>query len=301
MKKPPSNFLLEPTPHTEAAEWLRGKPVVAKAVFDGLLPELRARAFTIAGVETLNVVADVREIVATLPEGADWTKAKKDIAAKIGPFVSPEDEKGALARAQLILRTHGFQAYALASHQVMERQSDVFPYWQYLSLDDEKVRATHQALHNVVLPADSPFWKTHSPPWEWGCRCRKVSLLPEEVEDLIEEEKHLLPEKRSVLTGPAKENLENNNTISRGPSANFNVTSPAERGKPGAFVFDPDSLRLDATQLRDRYQDTPERRRSFAEFETWAGGQSIPGTETSVWSWLNGAKLNQVFNISEEP
>lgn len=303
MKKPPKNFLLEPTPHTEAAEWLRGKPLVAKQVFDGLLPELRARAFTITGIENMNILADVRELVAQVPEGADWRQAKKQIAASIGPFVSHDDDKGALARAQLILRTHGFQAYANANHQVLERQADVFPFWQYLSLDDEKVRPTHAALHNVVLPADSPFWKTHTPPWDWGCRCRKVALLPEDVEDLIHQEKNLPPEKRNVLEGPARANLENNGRISRGPSANFDVRAPIEKGREDGFFFDPGSLRLDANGLRARYQDSPERQQSWNEFESWARKQEIGAGETaSIWDWLNGKALNQgSFPLPNQP
>lgn len=32
--------LLRPVPHTEAADYLRSKPAVSRAVFDALLPEL---------------------------------------------------------------------------------------------------------------------------------------------------------------------------------------------------------------------------------------------------------------------
>jgi SPP1 gp7 family putative phage head morphogenesis protein len=81
-------------------------------------------------------------------------------------------QKAADRRAELLLRTHGQQAYATTQYKMMDEQRDLFPFWQYLSMGDSHVRATHAALDGVVLPADSEFWTTHFPPWDWGCRCQ---------------------------------------------------------------------------------------------------------------------------------
>ncbi len=50
------------------------------------------------------------------------------------------------------------------------------PLLQYDTAGDARVRASHAALNGITLPVDDPFWDTHSPPWEFGCRCGKRQL-----------------------------------------------------------------------------------------------------------------------------
>jgi len=284
-----SPFLSEPTPHTEASAWLRGKPVVSKEIFDNLLPELRARAFLVQGVEDANVVAEVREIVAKLPEGMPWEEAKKEIAKKLGPWLSTDDEAmmAARARAELILRTHGFQAYQVTAHKIMRAQEDVFPFWEYLSLGDGKVRPAHAALNHKVCPADSPFWHDHSPPWQWGCRCRKVALLPHEVAEMEAEDKGLPPERQRVMQGPALK-LAEQGRIYNAAGQQLDIKSDRQKGKPGGFVFDPDALTVPLSELKARYDPI-----TWAEFEQNSKATKLDDGR-SVWSWLNGAKAPKV-------
>jgi SPP1 gp7 family putative phage head morphogenesis protein len=281
----PAAFLFEPTPHAEAAKWLRDKPVVSRQVFDGLLPELRARAFLVSGVEDANVAAEIREIVAKLPEGMPWEQAKREIASKLGPWLSGEDSamKAARARAEIILRTHGFQAYQVTSHKIMRAQEDVFPFWQYLSLGDEKVRPAHIALNLKVAPADAPFWHDHSPPWQWGCRCRKVPLLPDEVDEMLAEDQSLPPERHRVLQGAALK-LAEQGRMYNAAGQQLDIKSDRQKGKPGGFVFDPDALTLPLSDLKARYDPV-----TWSEFESSSKGTKLNDGRT-VWSWLNGAK-----------
>ena len=64
-----AELLFGPTPHPEAVDFLRNKPAVSRAVFNGLLPDLKALAFTITGVEDLGAIARVQEKLANLPAG----------------------------------------------------------------------------------------------------------------------------------------------------------------------------------------------------------------------------------------
>ena len=86
-------------------------------MFDGLLPELKGRAFTITGVTSADVLQRVRDRIAELPAGADWNAVKKDVVGEISAFLvdptAPADEQARQAmaaerRAELLLRTHGF-------------------------------------------------------------------------------------------------------------------------------------------------------------------------------------------------
>lgn len=285
----PPGFLVEPVPNDSAIAWLRNKPAVASSVFNRLLPELKARAIAIAGVESASIARDVREAIASVPAGADWDKEKRKIADLLHPYLADPDEpkskKPARRRAELLLRTHGFQAYAIGQHEVMREQEAVFPWWQYLTMGDELVRPTHSALNKLILPANSPFWLRHSPPWDWGCRCRKVPLLPEEVDEIRDREAAKPPESKTVIEGNALSYLEQQNKLDRGPSKIFDMTPPSEKGRAGAFLFEPDSLRLQPAQLQTRYDP-----QTWADFVTWSQATTLegPGSRT-VWEWMGGA------------
>ena len=49
-----------------------------------------------------------------------------------------------------------------------------------LSLDRPKY-AEHAALHGLVFKWDDPFWDSHTPPWDYGCRCYVVPLTEAQV------------------------------------------------------------------------------------------------------------------------
>lgn len=279
----PENFLLEPTPHDEAAKWIKDKPVVSREVFDAMVPDLRARAFLVTGIEDANVAAEVRDIVAKLPAGQSWEATKKELVAKLGPWLSSDDDakKAANARAELLLRTHGFQAYQVAQHKVMRAQEDVFPFWQYLTLDDEKVRPGHAALNFKVAPAKAPFWHDHSPPWQWGCRCRKVPILPYEVEEMQAEDARLPPEQQRVLSDAGLK-LADQGRIYNKAGQQLDIKSDRMKGKMDGFIFDPDALTMPLSALQSRYDLV-----TWGEFEQGMKAAKLDDGRT-VWGWLSG-------------
>lgn len=178
-----ANLTIETFPNEAAADYIHGKAVADPTHFGNLPPQLKQRAFTVAGIEQLDALQRIRDAVAKLPEGASWDEAKKEIAAEISPFVGGDD-KAAKARANFMLRTHGFQAYAVARHQQQMSVARDFPYWKYETVGDSRVRPGHAALDGKVLRADDPWWNTHYPPWDWGCRCIVVAIDEDDVDEL---------------------------------------------------------------------------------------------------------------------
>jgi SPP1 gp7 family putative phage head morphogenesis protein len=45
---------------------------------------------------------------------------------------------------------------------------------QYRTAADDRVRISHQPLHNITLSYDDPFWDAYYPPNGWRCRCTAV-------------------------------------------------------------------------------------------------------------------------------
>ena len=154
----------------EAAEWLREKARANIGVFEQMLPEIRARAFAVSGIEDMKKLARIQEAIAKVPEGGDWREARGRIAEETG---------GSQAQAENLLRTNAFQAYAAARHRSQMGDTEVFPYLKYVTVGDDRVRDSHARLNGTILRKDDPFWETHYPPWDWGCRCVAVELTEE--------------------------------------------------------------------------------------------------------------------------
>lgn len=53
---------------------------------------------------------------------------------------------------------------------------------QYRTAKDERVRASHQALADITLPKEDPFWSSFYPPNGWRCRCVAVEVLKDKYE-----------------------------------------------------------------------------------------------------------------------
>jgi SPP1 gp7 family putative phage head morphogenesis protein len=303
-----AEFLFAPVPHQEAIDFIKSKPIVSREVFDGLLPELRARAFVITGIEApANVLQNVRDIIADLPAGFSWDKIKSQIVDTISPWLVDEAADaeaqaaqlaGAEAKAELLLRVHGQEAYQAAAYDVMTRQKKIFKYWQYQTMGDSKVRPAHAALEGLVLPADSPFWNTHFPPWDWGCRCIAIPTSDASLEYIAEKGTD------AIVTGDRLHNLEHNNVIERfdkqtGTRKFIDVSPPVG---PSAFKWDPGSLKLDLAQLKARYDSEV-----WSTFEKWAKKTNvtfdpIKKRQITVWDWLEeGANAKGAANIIIPP
>lgn len=105
-------------------------------------------------------------------------------------------------RASLITKTHNVEwlrteyntAVAVgetsATYKRLINQTDLFPYWEYRTVDDNKVRPEHRLLDGLILPATHPLWQKIYPPNGWNCRCyivprTKNELGEQNIEDNI--------------------------------------------------------------------------------------------------------------------
>ena len=252
-----ANLTIETFPNEAAADYIHGKAVADPEHFGNLPPQLKQRAFTVAGIEQLDALQRIRDAVAKLPQGASWDEAKKEIAAEISPFVGG-DMKAARAKAEMQLRIHGFQAYAVARHQEQMETIDVFPYWKYVTVGDSRVRPAHAALDGKVLRADDPWWKTHYPPWDWGCRCI--------VEQLDEED-----------------------AMAAGVTDGKQMPTPE---RSGSFAFDPTNAAIDLDALRAG-RDEPDWRIGFVNPAKNVTVQADGRAPETMWELMLDGKMQK--------
>ena len=166
-------------PAADVAGLIRNRALARAETVRELLPEYRARAVSAAGIEDTRVLERIREACASVPEGEDWREARKRIAAELEGV-----SKNARARAEFLLRTHVNQARAMAKWRDIQRDADFLPYLMYQTHGDDRVRPEHKALDGKILPAGDDFWKTHFPPWDYGCRCTVVQLTEKTARQL---------------------------------------------------------------------------------------------------------------------
>lgn len=287
----PDSIQFDPVPFDEASKIVEDRPVVSQEVFKALLPELRARTFLISGVEDMNVVQQIRDLIAEIPQGAGWESAKNKIVEMLVPWM---DAEAANRRAILLMRHHGFQAYAAAHYAEMDRQRKIFPYWKYLSMGDELVREAHAALHGLILPADDPFWLDHFPPWDWGCRCQVISRLPRDYDEAIAENRvpgmkalSLEDRQRGWTLGPEGLKALRLGKLDLGDGMPVDVRTPMQRATThsemvSAYRWHPGDMKISLDQLRSRYDAE-----TFAGFEQRAKSARLADGRT-VWEWLEG-------------
>jgi SPP1 gp7 family putative phage head morphogenesis protein len=253
-----ANLTIETFPNEAAADYIRGKAVADPTNFGNLPDQLKQRAFTVASIEQLDALKRMRDIIAKLPEGASWDEAKREIASEISPFTGG-DMKAAKARADFMLRTHGFQAYAVARHQQQMSVARRFPYWQYETVGDSRVRPGHAALDGKVLRVDDPWWKTHYPPWDWGCRCIVNALDEEDAEEI-------------------------------GITESNDMPTPE---RSGSFTFDPTNAGIDIDALSGR-MDEPDWKLRFVAPAKNVTMAKEDGTKCTMWDFMLEQKMRKV-------
>ena len=73
---------------------------------------------------------------------------------------------------------------AAESFNRLKKKTKLFPYWEYRTMDDDKVREEHKKLHGIILPANDPRWNKIYPPNGWKCRCYVVPRLASDVQGI---------------------------------------------------------------------------------------------------------------------
>ena len=281
----PMPFTFSPLPHDEAVARIGKLPLVSREVMDGLLPELRAYAFTITGLDVGDQMAKVRDHIKAVPAGEQtWAQAKKQIAADL---VDDLGGKASQRRAELLLRTHVFRSYAATRYRNLMQQVDVFPFWQYKTHGDGNVRPSHAALNGKIFPAGHDIWQRIFPPWDWGCRCIVVPLTARSADQVMQRGKisdaaasdaHLLPTqiaKPEIFTDAEATIIDKNQRLPGGIPLN---RTPTWSDSPWSI---PGNVHHDWKLIEARYADQPE---VLASFRQWAIKTPIvPGVTVDDW------------------
>jgi uncharacterized protein with gpF-like domain len=159
-------------PFDVAIAYFRAKIRMPSATWSQIWQEMHTRAFTVAGAMKDDLLADLQKAVdKAISEGTTLDEFRKDFDKII--LKSGWQYKGTRAwRTAVIFNTNLSTAYS-AGHWKQMTDPDVLsvrPYLRYIASSSKEPREEHMAWYNVVLPADDPWWDTHYPPNDWGCK-----------------------------------------------------------------------------------------------------------------------------------
>lgn len=175
-----------------ALAWLRDRGQITQTwSWADLRAEEHALQFTVSRLASVDLLAELRQMIIDSVAGdltrTDFMKDARSALARKGWWGLNEVEDPATGeivttrfnptRLKLIYDTNVRQAAVAGQWDRAQQTKRLFPYLRYVTLADEKVRDSHRAWHNLVLPVDDPWWNTHMPQNAYRCRCyvRQVS------------------------------------------------------------------------------------------------------------------------------
>ena len=142
-------------------------------------PKIRAQAFFSARVAEAHILEKLRAVSDGYSRGelslGEARNMLKDFLRAEGydPHQAGLRNLASTARLNLILKQNAAMAHAAAEWKRMHDPAamKVFPYVRYHARQDRRTRDSHSRLDGKIFRKDDPFLLTHTPPWEFNCRC----------------------------------------------------------------------------------------------------------------------------------
>lgn len=151
-----------------------------------------SRAFTVAGVTEMDVLADIREALEkAMADGIPFQTFRENLAETLEArgWLAPTGERAKVImpdgmvrkrltgwRLRTIFETNTSTSYSVGRYKQLQEVKDLRPYWVYMTDEGPNVRDTHAAHHGEVRHADHPFWNAWYPPNGFNCHCYVRSL-----------------------------------------------------------------------------------------------------------------------------
>lgn len=219
-------------PFKEAINFFRNKVSIPAEVWNDLWLDMHSQGFMIAGAIKGDLISDIRDAVdQAISSGltlAEFRQQWDAIVERHGWSYNG----GRNWRTRIVYETNTRQAYNAGRWQQVT-DPDVLktrPYLAYRHGDSIRPRPLHLAWNGTVLPADDPWWATHSPQNGWGCKCKIFSAGERDIKRLGDTAKRTAPQDGSYSwTDKQGRTFEIPNGID--PGFQYNPGAAAQKGK----------------------------------------------------------------------
>ena len=245
-------------------------------------PRIKAQAFFSARVSEAHILDRLRQISDGYSRGefglGEARNRLKDFLRAEGydPHQGGMRNLASTGRLNLILKQNAAMAHSAAEWQRMHDPDamKVYPYVRYHARSDNRTRSEHAHLDGRIFRKDDPFLSTHTPPWEFNCRCW--------LEEITDREAGKTPDLIQPPTPPDKVTVDSRSGFSFDPAhafEKFDLTSIKD-----------DALRKDAAgQLVNRFGMSISPDGKYASVSTDTKKIEMPPTEP-------GEKVNNAIS-----
>jgi SPP1 gp7 family putative phage head morphogenesis protein len=168
----------------KAVNFLKNRKVLPKEEYQKLDDDARAKAFTVSGYTSLEILQQFSD---SLTQAVEEGKTKDDFRKEINSFLEDHGYDAMNPwKSDTIFRTNIQTAYNAGHYKSMTSPETLrlLPYWQYKTAYDGRVRDEHAAMHNAVYRADDPIWDIWYPPNGFRCRCIVRALSRSQVDKM---------------------------------------------------------------------------------------------------------------------
>jgi SPP1 gp7 family putative phage head morphogenesis protein len=190
---PPETGFQIGLPPTETVEFFRAKGTypISRNWWD-VWQEEHSRAFTVAGVTSVDVLKSVRgDLDKVMSEGGTFAQWKADVLPKLQKAIDNGEAPENIItehRLRTIYDTNLRMARAAGQWKRIEALKPYQPYLMYSAVRDSRTRSLHRkwggidpGTVRIILPVDHPAWRQFYPPNGWGCRCDVIQLSEREM------------------------------------------------------------------------------------------------------------------------
>ena len=183
-------------PFKEAIAFFRNKVSIPTERWNDLFIDQHSQGFMIAGAIKGDLIADIREAVdQAISSGLTLEQFRKQWDAIVERH-GWSYNGGRNWRTRIVYETNTRQAYNAGRWQQVT-DPDVLktrPYLAYRHGDSIRPRPLHLAWNGTVLPADDPWWATHTPQNGWGCKCKIFSAGERDIKRMGDQAKRTAPQ-----------------------------------------------------------------------------------------------------------
>ena len=180
---------------------------------------VKARSFFSARVADARRLENIRKISDAYSRGEMSLGEARNIlkeslrAEGFNPHEGGLRNLAGTARLNLILRQNASMAHAAGEWARMHDPDAmaVFPYVRYHARSDRRTRSEHAHLDGKIFRKDDPFLRTHTPPWEFNCRCwleeitaKAAGKTPELIQKPTPENKVRVDSRSGFVFDPAR-------------------------------------------------------------------------------------------------
>lgn len=182
---------LQALPPEEAIAYFRQKGYAVGFDYRDVWQAQHQAAFTVAKAMQLDLLQDIRaEVDRALAEGTTLQDFQKRLIPTLqqkgwwgrqtrqDPLTGEvrDVQLGSPRRLKVIYDTNLRTAHSEGQWERIQARKASFPYLQYDGGNSENPRLQHKAWDGLVLLVDDPFWQSHMPVKEWGCKCRVIPM-----------------------------------------------------------------------------------------------------------------------------